>query len=374
MSFPRRAFQLVVVLAWVTMASSLLKEFKNEQLFTGLDEPMQLLVLPDNRMLCLNRKGIVLLIDPDSLAKKTYLSIPNVKTSGEKGLLSGILDYDFSYNGRPYVYFYFADKNTQRFEIARYEHVQGNGGQSSFARASSKFVVWRSADTYMFGNRDLLNHWGGAMAFDNQNMLLLATGDNTQPNWVEDLEKDTGKVLRVNPRTGSAPADNWARSKSTSNKFVHALGIRNGFRGFWDPATSRFLVAEVGGNIQKTAMEDLHVIKKGVHHGWPKCEGPCNNKKFSQCSCNQHDNPYWYKDHEGKNSALIGGFIYRGGNFPQEYNGAYFYGDYPRQEMRALIMKNGGTQVIEDRKFDDFTNNKGTTSLIQGKDVSANVT
>jgi len=121
------------------------------------------------------------------------------------------------------------------------------------------------------------------------------------------------------------------------NPFVHASGIRNGFRGFWDAKTDRFIVADVGGNVQATAQEDIEVIQKGGHHGWPECEGSCNNPRISACSCAKHIEPYYTYWHDSKAAAVIGGVVYRDGNFPSEYEGAYIYFDFTRFTMNALL-------------------------------------
>lgn len=126
-----------------------------------------------------------------------------------------------------------------------------------------------------------------------------------------------------------------------------AYGLRNGFRATWDMprgAEPRFLIGEVGGNVQAKAWEDLHLGEAGKNFGWPKCEGPCDNPDYARtCSCKEHDDPLYSYPHNGANAALIGGPVYRGKMFPSElYEGAYFFADYPRKELRYLTFDSKG--------------------------------
>jgi hypothetical protein len=142
---------------------------------------------------------------------------------------------------------------------------------------------------------------------------------------------------------------------------IYATGIRNGFRARWDKPTNRFFIAEVGGNNQAVATEDIHLGKARVNYGWPLCEGNCNNPDYSStCSCSLHDNPlftYTHKDAKnpkGTNAAIIGGFVYRGNQFPSMYQGVYFYGDYSRGWIKYLKFNAAGNQVVDNVMFNDY--------------------
>jgi len=49
---------------------------------------------------------------------------------------------------------------------------------------------------------------------------------------------------------------------------VWAKGVRNGYSSRWDLETERYFIAEVGGNNQGVAVEDLHLGKAGANYGW----------------------------------------------------------------------------------------------------------
>ena len=53
-------------------------------------------------------------------------------------------------------------------------------------------------------------------------------------------------------------------------------------------------------------------------------------------------NPIFTYPHAGRDAAITGGFVYRGNQFPSEYVGTYFYGDYVRNYIRRLTMDGNG--------------------------------
>jgi glucose/arabinose dehydrogenase len=211
---------------------------------------------------------------------------------------------------------------------------------------SSETIVWRDRDAYI-GRY----HYGGSLTFGPDDRLYLTTGDKTKAADSQDIYSNAGGVFRFD-RNGKAPDDNLGvtfdgRGAVGVEDTLWAYGLRNGFRATWDMpkgAEPRFLIGEVGGNEQAKAWEDLHLGKAGKNFGWPRCEGPCDNPDYARtCSCEEHDDPLYSYRHDGVNAALIGGPVYRGKIFPgQLYEGAYFFADYPRKELRYLTFDSKG--------------------------------
>lgn len=107
--------------------------------------------------------------------------------------------------------------------------------------------------------------------------------------------------------------------------------------------------------MQETAWEDVHIGQNGKNHGWPACEGPCDNPDYAQtCSCGVHDDPLFAYPHENQGAAIIGGGVYRGSQLPSTpYFGAYFYGDFTRRWLRYLTFDANGN-VKADTQFSSF--------------------
>ena len=93
-----------------------------------------------------------------------YMTLPDVGTAAEKGLMDIALDPDFANNG--YFYLYYTLGSANKFRISRFEH-QGNTGD-----LSSEFVLWE--DPNLAGSPD---HYGGGLDFGPDGKLYLSFGD-----------------------------------------------------------------------------------------------------------------------------------------------------------------------------------------------------
>jgi hypothetical protein len=77
----------------------------------------------------------------------------------------------------------------------------------------------------------------------------------------------------------------------------------------------------------------------------------CTNPNFPQCDCNLHANPIYTYDHRsGGGAAIIGGTVVRNPNWPDVYNGAYFFADFSRGTM-SYGKHNAGTGAFEPVQF-----------------------
>lgn len=205
-------------------------------------------------------------------------------------------------------------------------------------------------------------HYGGQLSIGPEGSLWWVMGDKYDGN-SQNAETNAGGVFRIN-RDGSTPSTNMGHQSGYIDDAMFAYGVRNGWRSTWDIPTGRFFIAEVGGNDQNTAWEDLHLMTLndgGKNFGWPLCEGYCNNNDFRKCDCGKHDNPIWAYKHYGRNSCIIGGFVYRGANFPSEYIGKYFFAEYVHGKIEYLGFSNGYDQVTGPTLF----HNKGNVINIQ---------
>lgn len=61
---------------------------------------------------------------------------------------------------------------------------------------------------------------------------------------------------------------------------------------------------------------------------WPECEGECEDSDFQ-------DPVYTYPHPDG--CAITGGVFYRGTQFPEEYQGNYFFADHCKQWINRLL-------------------------------------
>ena len=315
--------------------------FDETTVMLGLDQPIALAFLPDGRMLVLQKEGEILIADPlaSPVVATPYLTLDEVETGGERGLIDITLDPAFTENG--YFYLYYAYKKTSRFRISRFVHTEDGGD------VSSETVLWEDNEP-----ASGCCHFGGGLDFGPDGRIYLTTGDEFDGPQSQDLTRAGGKVHRINA-DGSIPPDNpFFDGPGPNVDSIWATGLRNPFRARWDLITSQLYIGEVGSNNANTAWEDLHLGIAGANYGWPFCEGPCDNPGFPACHCDRYHEALFTYPHEGDGAALIGGVVYRGRQFPCSLDGAYFYGDYMQQYIRYLTFDATGTVVTGDFEFD----------------------
>ncbi|WP_159451396.1 PQQ-dependent sugar dehydrogenase [Demequina sp. NBRC 110054] len=345
---------------------------------TGLSEPTSMAFLPDGRMLVLQKGGEIKIGNPATvpMTMESYMTIVNIDNDQERGLLDIALDPDFENNGYFYLYYQTADPEHGR--IARFTHVENTGGLTSRGDLASEFVVWQDTTGYTS-----CCHYGAGLDFGPDDNLWLTIGDQFDGERADDLTDPSGSVIRVEP-DGDVPPDNpFADGAGGINPYIWAWGLRNPFRASWDIETNRFFIGEVGGNDIPESWEDIHIAKyddeyKGLDYGWPGCEGPYPYTDYPDCTITDGSaaEPIFSYQHvqDGGtgNASLTGGFVYRGNQFPSEWQGVYFYGDYTRHFIRYLTFDDTGEVVTGDYDFKPSTEMPGSTttvvSIVEGTD------
>ncbi|GIG55125.1 PQQ-dependent sugar dehydrogenase [Demequina activiva] len=355
-----------------------LEGFSDEAvLTTGLNQPISLDFLPDGRMLVLEKGGQIKIGNPATVPMVTevYLTLQDITINAERGLIDIAISPDFASTGE--FFLYYTPTSTQRARIARFDHVENTGGTTSRGDLSSEFVVWEDTTGYTS-----CCHYGGGLDFGPDGNLWLTVGDKFVGDRAADLQDASGSVIRVEP-DGDVPPDNpFADGAGGVHPYIWAYGLRNPFRASWDLETNRFFIGEVGGNDIPESWEDLHIAKydpaySGLDYGWPGCEGPYPYTDFPECGIEDGDlaEPIFAYPHSGQarnNASITGGFVYRGNQFPAEWDGVYFYGDYARNFIRYLRFDETGETVTGDFPFKSSEQLPGGThtivSLAEGAD------
>jgi glucose/arabinose dehydrogenase/PKD repeat protein len=336
----------------------------------GLSQPIAIDFLPDGRMLVLEKEGRILIMDPDTGQRQTYLTLQNIDSGGEKGLLDIAIDpnFDPSAPGPDYIYLYYTPASPARARIARFVHNELSGGLTSRARRGSELEVWRDTDPYLS-----CCHYGGGLDFGPDGKLWLTTADKftapnpgeggTNENLPQNLTSASGKVIRINS-DGSIPdgRDGWPANPFLDPRdddpalpgrqdyldSIWAYGLRNPFRASWDLPTGRFFIAEVGGNVKARSHEDVHVASlesPGVNFGWPYYEGTNDLQMLDPrgpfapphgFGVAEIESPIFSLPHNRRGASITGGDVYRGSQFPPAWQGVYFYGDYTRDTISYL--------------------------------------
>ena len=267
-----------------------------------LDEPVELAVLPGERVLFVERHGYVNLYSPKTGAVKRIATIP-VSTKyadssqAEDGLLGLTADPHFAKNGWVYMYYSPAGPEPKNL-IARF-HMKGD----SLDLGSKKILL-------EVGTQRLkCCHTGGSMAFDGKGNLYVSTGDNSNPfasgyapidersgrmPW--DAQKSSantndlrGKIIRIHPEpdgTYTTPEGNlFPKGMTMTRPEIYTMGHRNPYRISIDSHTGFLYWGDVGpdANIDSAGRgprgyDEIDQARTAGNYGWPYFVG--NNQAY----------------------------------------------------------------------------------------------
>jgi glucose/arabinose dehydrogenase len=167
-----------------------------------------------------------------------------------------------------------------------------------------------------------------------------------------------GKILRIN-RDGSIPNDNPFVGQSGVREEVWAWGLRNPFRISIDPATDDVYIADVG----EGTWEEIDLGDPGADYGYPCFEGFAPFGGVCNPPTNGLDTkPIFVYGHGNETppvsgGTVIGGPVYRGSGFSDDYQGRYFFGDYVDGWIRSAVLNANGTALTDVQDFiPDATN------------------
>ena len=215
-------------------------------------------------------------------------------------------------------------------------------------------------------------HDSGCLMFGQDGYLYFGVGDeggaNDQYNATQTIsERLMSGIFRVdvnkNPSTSHAiirqpfhhpnmPVG-WPESFSTNyfvpnnNPFVntngsnleeyYALGFRNPYRFTQDPVTGLIWIGEVG----QSTREEVNILSPGKNYQWAYREGFIAGPKATPGTIiGTEQLPLWDYPHAGGDGCVIGGYVYRGTNFPGLV-GKYIVCDNVSGRIWALTSTNG---------------------------------
>ena len=268
-----------------------------------LDEPIELAVLPDERVLFIERPGYVNLYTPSDGRVRRIATIP-VSTKyadssqAEDGLLGLAADPNFAGNG--WIYMYFSPAGPEAKNVLARFTMRGD----SLDLGSQKVVLEIPTQ------RRACCHTGGSIAFDAQGNLYLSTGDNSNPfasgyaplderpgrePW--DAQKSAsntndlrGKIIRIHPEpdgTYTIPDGNlFPRGMAKTRPEIYTMGHRNPYRISVDRHTGFVYWGEVGPDADVDSAgrgprgyDEINQARGPGNYGWPYFVG--NNQAYS---------------------------------------------------------------------------------------------
>ncbi|MEB8346487.1 ThuA domain-containing protein [Flavobacteriaceae bacterium KMM 6898] len=273
-----------------------------------LDEPIELSVLDDNRILFIQRKGEVRLFNLKTNELKTIATIPvstkyvnkeGKESMGEDGLLGLNKDPNFSENH--WIYLYYSHLEESVNVLSRFE-LKGDELLMDSEKVLLKIPT----------QREECCHTGGSIAWDKEGNLYLSTGDNTNPHGSDgyspsderegrspwDAQKSSantndlrGKIIRIKPKsdgTYTIPEGNlFSEGTGKTRPEIYTMGHRNPYRISVDQHTGYVYWGEVGPDASKpdslrgpAGHDEIGQARKAGNFGWPHFVG--DNKAYNK--------------------------------------------------------------------------------------------
>ncbi len=273
-----------------------------------LNEPMELALLDEDRILFIQRNGEVRLYKNSTQELTTIANIPvstkyvndeGEESTAEDGLLGLAKDPNFAENN--WVYMYFSIPEEPKNVLARFE-MDGD----ELVLESRKIIL--EVDV----QRKECCHAAGSITFDDDGNLYLSTGDNTNPHasrgyspsderpgrspW--DAQKSSantndlrGKILRITPQPDGSytiPEGNlFPEGTANTRPEIYTMGHRNPFRIAVDSRTGYLYWGDVGPDANDpdatrgpAGHDEVGQARGPGNFGWPHFVG--DNKAYTK--------------------------------------------------------------------------------------------
>ena len=392
----------------------------------NLDEPTEMAILPDSRIIFIERKGAVKLYDPNA-DTITVINTFNVGTKFEDGMMGITTDPDFEKNN--WLYIYYAHPERSANVLSRFVF-----DGAKIDQASEKEML------EVVTQREKCCHTGGSLTFGPGKNLFLSTGDNTSPFESDgyspadetagrspfDAMKSSsntndlrGKILRIHPEpdgTYTIPEGNlFPKGEDKTRPEIYVMGNRNPYRISVDQQTGFLYWGEVGPDAGNDSPErgprgydEVNQAQKSGYFGWPLFVGgnyayakydfetktvgakPDVNKPMNTSPNNTGKTelppvsaPFiWYPYAESPDFPLVktggrnamAGPIYYSDNykgkteaFPDYFDGKLLMYDWMRNWMRLVTMNEKGA-IMDIEPFMDNIQFNNTIDMAYGPD------
>ena len=266
--------------------------FTKHVLTTNLYEPMELDILPDGKVIWVERRGGIRLYDPSTEKVDTIAEMP-VHTKFEDGLMGIAIDPNYEQNN--WIYMYYSPVGEEPIQ-----HLSRFVFKDRKIDFDSEKVV-----LVVDVQRDECCHSGGSVEFGPDGLLYLSTGDDTNPfasngfspiderpgrsPW--DAQKSSantndlrGKILRIKPETDgtySIPDGNlFPEGTPNTRPEIYVMGCRNPFRISIDSRTNFLYWGDVGPDSGKDnpergprGIDEINQARHAGFWGWPLTRG-----------------------------------------------------------------------------------------------------
>ncbi|MGB7325301.1 MAG: DUF4347 domain-containing protein [Rubripirellula sp.] len=378
-----------------------------QDLITGLVQPLALDWSPDGRNIYIAEKGGVIKVARDGSSSASVVLDISAKVNDvqDRGLIDFTLDPNFQSNG--FIYLLYTYDPPEVFDNVGDANA-GPDGRGNRAGRLSRFTLdastgftsvvsgselvllgtnstWDNFNGFVdstvslnepqggrengqyiedFIVSDSRSHTVGSLQFASDGNLFVSLGDGASFNQtdpralrVQSLSSLAGKVLRIDPSTGQGVSDNpfYDGNPNSNQSRIYQLGLRNPWRLTLDERTDQLFIGETGlGNY-----EEINTGVAGTNFGWPYYEGAqgTNSPTPGYSSLPQAQNFYQngtakpasiaLAHQAGSNVIVLGDIVYNS-DLGLQYEGDLFYNDMYRGIIRhANVGPDGQLSGVE---------------------------
>ncbi len=269
-------------------------EFRKIVLATNLNEPIQLSIAPDGRVVFGERHGAVKCWNPNQPVVVEFGQL-EVFTGPEDGLLGLALDPGFVTNG--WLYLFHSTPGVLENRVSRFT-VRNDRLDPATQKILLRIPTLARKP----------NHSGGGLGFDSSGHLYASTGDYTLINdssgysplderpgrEVHDSQRTAantddlrGKILRIHPEPDGTytipPGNLFPPGTPRTRPEIYIMGCRNPFRFSLDG--DRLFWGDVGPDAREAdpargpaGFDEFNLTRQAGNFGWPYFLG--NNKPY----------------------------------------------------------------------------------------------
>lgn len=225
-------------------------ELELREVVSGLIVPWEIVFPQPNKMYVTERGGRVRVVQDGELLPDPILTIPEVSSRAEEGLMGMALDPAYETNRLMYLAYAYQENDGIRVRVVQYEDLQ--------TQLAQRAVIIDNIPAARF-------HAGTRIAFGPDGKLYITTGDASQKDIAQDLLSLGGKILRINA-DGSIPTDN-----PFPNSEIWSYGHRNSQGISWNPSTGHMYASEHGPSVfdGPPGGDEINLIEPGNNYGWP---------------------------------------------------------------------------------------------------------
>jgi glucose/arabinose dehydrogenase len=288
------------------------------------------------RLFVVERAGRIRVMQNGRKLSAPFLDISSqVRTDGERGLLSMAFAPDYAQSGLFYAYF-----TAKSGDIHIQEFKRSSGDPDRADPASAR-------DLLTIGHREFSNHNGGQLQFGPDGRLYAGIGDGGSEGDPhrngQSLGTDLAKLLRLDPRQPSGGrqfgvAGNPFVSRSGARPEIWAYGLRNPYRFSFDRRTGDLVIADVGQDAQEEIDFARRGRGRGANYGWSVFEGA---RRYRGGSAPGAVRPRLVTRHSDGYCSIIGGYVVRDRSLKSLY-GRYVYGDLCKPGVRSVKLGRSG--------------------------------